>query len=78
MIQPIWRTGDKVTIRCAGCTVPGHVILASGNGKSLMLGFDTILDGHVSAMPVLADDAGEFRSIVNGVSVTLGDRTDDR
>lgn len=68
----IWRTGDKVTICCAGCTVPGHVILAAGNGKALMLGFDGILDGHVGMMPVLADDAGEFQSIVTGVAVTLG------
>jgi NADH dehydrogenase FAD-containing subunit len=67
----IFQTGDPVTIDCQGRTVPGVVQLASSNGKSLMLKFDAMLDGHVGMMPVLLDDDGVFRSIMSGVAVEL-------
>jgi hypothetical protein len=67
----IFMTGDLVEITCHGAVVPGVVVLASDNGRSLMLAFEAILDGHVGMMPVLLDDAGALRSIANGVAVTL-------
>ncbi len=72
MIPRIWKTGERCTITCAGRTVEGTIVLASGNGLSIMLSFDAILSGHVGAMPLMWDqDAREFRSIVNGESVQL-------
>jgi hypothetical protein len=50
------KTGDKVWIRFEDRSVPGEIILASDNGRSLMLGFEAIIDGHVGRMPVLMID----------------------
>ncbi len=63
--------GDFVTIRCAGCTVPGMVTLASSNGRSLVVMFEAILDGHVGSMPILQNEAGEYRSLMTGTAVEL-------
>jgi hypothetical protein len=66
-----WRQGDRVMIAIGPDSTPGVVILASGNGKSLMLEFEAILHGHVGTMPVLLEDDGCFRSVVTGEVVTL-------
>lgn len=71
MDNAIFGTGDAVLIECEGVTVEGVVILASENGKSLMLGFDALLDGYVGMLPVLRDDDGGYRSLVTGVAVTI-------
>ena len=65
------KTGDKITILYDREEHPGTVIFASPNGKSLMLGFDAILGGHVGMMPVLQDDDGVYRSIVTHEPVAL-------
>ena len=67
----IFKTGDVVRIVCAGRSIDGSIVLASSNGKSMMLMFDAILDGHFGQMPVLRDDDGIYRSIVNGVEVEI-------
>lgn len=59
-------TGDKVRIECEGRKTVGHVLLASGNGKSLALEFDDIIDGHVCVLPVLMEDDGKYYSLVTG------------
>jgi hypothetical protein len=69
----LWRQGDRVLISIGSDSAPGVVILASGNGKSLMLEFEAILHGHVGTMPVLLDDDG-FRSIITGEAVELASR----
>jgi hypothetical protein len=66
-----FTTGQKVQIECDGRTLPGSVVFASSNGKSLMLGFDAMLAGHLGMMPVLRDDDGIYHSIMTDVSVTL-------
>jgi len=66
-----WRQGDRVTITIGSDSAPGEVILASGNGKSLMLEFEAILHGHVGTMPVLQERDGCFRSVVTGETVEL-------
>lgn len=71
----IWRTGERVTITCDGRAVQGLVEFASGNGQSLILGFNAILAGFVRLMPVLWDD-GAFREIIGNVDVELSDPTD--
>lgn len=67
-----YATGDRVWIECGGVTVFGRVILASENGRSLMLGFDGVLGGkHAGMCPVLRGDDGVYRSIINDVEVRL-------
>jgi hypothetical protein len=67
----LWRQGDRVLITIGSDSAPGIVILASGNGKSLMLQFEAILHGHVGTMPVLQEEDGCFRSIATGEVVEL-------
>lgn len=66
-----WRQGDRVMIAIGSARTPGAVILASGNGKSLMLEFEAVLHGHVGTMPVLQEEDGSFRSIVTREVVEL-------
>jgi hypothetical protein len=65
------KTGDKVQIECDGRSVPGTVLLASKNGKSLMLSFEAVLDGHAGMMPVTRNDDGSYQSIMTGILVKL-------
>jgi hypothetical protein len=67
----ILHTGDAVQIECDGRNVSGTVILASENGRSLLLKFEAILDGCVGLMPVLRDDDGGYHSVVTGILVKL-------
>jgi hypothetical protein len=67
----IFKTGQRVLIECDGHTVPGTVILGSSNGRSLMLGFEGLVDGHLGMMPVLQDDAGEYRALMSNTPVIL-------
>ena len=60
---PPWCKGDQVRITIGRDETTGAVLLASGNGRSLMLAFDCILRGHVGLMPVLQGEDGCFRSI---------------
>jgi hypothetical protein len=64
-------TGQAVQIECDGRTLAGSVIFASGNGKSLMLGFDAIVDGHIGMMPVLQNDDGSYSAITTGIAVKV-------
>jgi hypothetical protein len=66
-----FRTGDRVRIKCEERTIDGEIVFASGNGKSLMLGFDALLAGHVGMMPVLREDDGRYHSIMSGVEVEI-------
>jgi hypothetical protein len=69
------KTGDPVWIGCDDRTVEGTILLASGNERSLMLGFEAILGGHVGVMPVLFVD-GVYRSVVTGEAVAVVPRTE--
>lgn len=66
-----FKTGDAVSITCKGRAVPGSILFASSNGKSLMLEFEAIIEGHVGMMPVLRNDGGVYESIMTGVTVEL-------
>lgn len=63
--------GDRVLIVIGADSAAGTVILASRNGRSLMLEFEAILSGHVGTMPVLQEDDGTFRSLVSREVVHL-------
>ncbi|HTI78916.1 MAG TPA: hypothetical protein VL614_00545 [Acetobacteraceae bacterium] len=66
-----FHKGDVVIITMGLDEVTGVVLLASANGRSLMLTFDKILRGHVGMMPVLQGEDGSFRSIVSREIVQL-------
>jgi hypothetical protein len=68
------KTGDPIWIDYEGRTVEGTVMMASENGRSLMLGFEAMLGGHVGMMPVLLQD-GVYRSIITGEAVAVAPRT---
>lgn len=67
----IFKTGDKVLIEGDGRKVLGEVVFASANGVSLMLGFETVLVGHVGMMPVLRNDEGGFNVLITGLPIKL-------
>lgn len=63
----IWKAGDLVQITYRQQTIVGRVILASSNGRSLMLEFEGMLGGFVGRMPVLqADNNGPFQDLIDG------------
>lgn len=70
------KRGDFVCITYAGQTKRAMVMLASPNGRSLMLGFEGYLftsDGgaFVGMIPVLQDDCGVYRDLASGDAVTI-------
>jgi hypothetical protein len=73
-----FRTGERVLLSCEGRTVPARIVLASQNGRSLMLEFDAIIAGCVGMMPVLQDEAGAWASVMTGTPLTIArpDTTD--
>lgn len=62
--------GDFVTIECEGRTCTGMVLLASANGRSIMVGYEGILAGFVGAMPISQQDDGTYTALT-GAPVTL-------
>jgi hypothetical protein len=66
-----WQAGDDLVLIYRDRSEPATVILATPNGKTLLLSFDALLGGHAGAMPVQADDDGEFWSAVSGEPVIL-------
>jgi len=66
-----FKTGDKVLITVGKRVVQGNVMLASPNGKSLMLEFEAILGGFVGRMPVLMNDEGAFHDIATWEPIGL-------
>jgi len=71
------KTGDRVIITCDGEQYAGHIILASSNEVSLMLGFEAIIDGHVGMMPVLRGNDGVYRSLFTSVEIGIRPWTPD-
>ena len=67
----MYKVGDRVQIECEGTTVEGTIVLASSNGVSLIIQFETILRGHGGIIPVLMSDDMHGCSIVNNVPVVI-------
>lgn len=68
--------GDFVRITYCDQTVDGMVLIASGNGKSLMVGFNGALrlpSGGmcIGSLPVLMDDASVFRDLIDNQPVRI-------
>jgi hypothetical protein len=69
-----FKRNDRVQIECDGQAVSGLVMLASENGKSLMLGFDGMLDGCLGMLPVLMGNDGKFYALMTGTLVKVTGR----
>jgi hypothetical protein len=50
---PDFRTGDSVVLHFEGRTIPGRIILASGNRRSLWVEAEAIIYGFVGQAPLL-------------------------
>jgi hypothetical protein len=67
----VLREGDEVTIRIRGVSAKGRVELASPNGRSLIVTFEGILGGYAGGIPVLREEDGAYRSVVDNELVEL-------
>jgi len=75
-VVPPFQRGDFVRVTAHGHTKDAMVGLASPNGRSLMLLFDGGLffkdgSGYVGSMPVLQEDDGTYRELINGTIVNV-------
>lgn len=71
MIDSKWQRGDFVEIQYRCQSMRAMVLLASGNDRSLMLGFDGIMGKHAGSMPLLQDADGVYRSLIDDEPVTI-------
>lgn len=68
----VHRAGAIVCVTYRQRSVSAVVMLASENGKALMLGFDAMLGGYVGLMPVCWDEKeGVFRGLCCGEPVEV-------
>jgi hypothetical protein len=63
--------GDKIEIIHEGRIIDGIVLMASGNGLSLMIAFDAMITGHLGMMPVTMRDAVSGFSIIDGTEIMI-------
>lgn len=72
------KTGDGVVLRWGTKKVDAVVLLASGNGRSLVVGFDGMLDGWAGGCSLGWFDADECFVTVGGNStlVTVAKKED--
>ena len=73
------KRGDFVQVTYCDQTKRAMLLLVSPNEKSLMLGFEGALydrDGgcFVGTMPVLMDEAGDYRDLISDELVTIEQR----
>lgn len=66
------KKGDRVRVSYEGRTLVATVMLCSQNGRSIMIGWDDgMLGGHCGMMPIMQDESGEYRSLMENKPVTL-------
>ena len=65
-----WKTGDKVRITYGEQTTEGNILLASENGRALMLAFEAVLGGYAGHMPVRYE-RGTFRDLIQQREVLI-------
>jgi hypothetical protein len=65
------KLGDQVIITGAGRTCHGVVTLASANGRSIMVDFEGMIGGHVGRAPLLMQDDGTWRSVIDNSEFTV-------
>ena len=68
--------GDPIEITCGDRVVDGVMGIISENCISAIIYFDAMLDGHVGAMPLMAETStdaarGIYRSLITGTEVMI-------
>jgi hypothetical protein len=63
--------GDQVRLRYGPIWYPAIVIVASPNGRSLILRFEAIVDGHVGVMPVLQTEDGGYVALMTNEPIII-------
>jgi hypothetical protein len=75
VVVPPLRRGDIVRLTIGAWSVDAFVGIASSNGRSVILLFDGAAPLDVGVvvgmLPVLLDDAGQWREIVRNTPITL-------
>jgi hypothetical protein len=67
-----FKTGDRVVVTFANQTSAAVVVLASANGRSLMLAFDAMLGGYVGMMPILwRENRHQFADLIQDRKVEI-------
>jgi hypothetical protein len=69
-------TGDSIIIRWRGKEVPGRIMIASENERSLFIEWDVfateaMIAGCIGTMPLLLDDAGVYRCLPNNEPIEI-------
>lgn len=66
------RVGGRVWLTFDGRTTEAIVVLASGNGRSLMLGFDGLLGPYLGMLPIRWDaPRGVYLDLIGARNVTV-------
>lgn len=72
MTEPVnFQRGDYVWLTAEDRTVAALVVLASDNGRSLMLAFDAMVHGHAGLMPVSRLDDGKYVTLFGGYGLQI-------
>lgn len=69
MTPPLVR-GEFVYVDSGADVITAMVMLASSNGKSVMLGFDGVLGCWLGSCPVMLGDDGQWRAL-DGMPLTI-------
>lgn len=70
MTPPLGRGDFVVLTTDTGRRVEAMVVLASPNGRSLMLMFDAMIGGWLGQMPIFEEEDGSWRAL-DGMPVQL-------
>jgi hypothetical protein len=58
------KAGDHVWLELEGRRVRAEIMMASPNERSLMVRFEALLGGYAGMMPLLKDDHGVYRDLI--------------
>lgn len=67
-----FKQGERALIKFAGREATATVVMASENGRSLLLSFPAMLGGYLGMMPVLDEFGnGDFRDLMTHQQVEI-------
>lgn len=67
----LYRSGDGIILECDGEKWLSDVLMASPNGRSLIVTFRGAVGGHLGSMALLYESGGVYRSIINGIEAKI-------
>jgi hypothetical protein len=71
IVERPFKTSDYFRVVFAGKGTAGCCVIASDNGRSVMLSFEDFLGGYLGRMPVLMNEGGELHELFRGRLVGL-------